>query len=327
MRRLLAFVLSLIVHALTLAFVLAGGALIAVNPGEVPAWVAGALLLAVGVMLRPRLGRLTADAEVLARSSAPELYGAAARVADALAVKPPATVAIMDLGVDATYARIGLRRTPVIVVGLPLWLALTPRQRVTLLARAYAEGKIGEGLIVGEALSTLAEWRMGLVGAVPLKQREEARVVMDRASLGVMHAPGASYEAAGLLGRIFGRVLGGPVLLAEYALTRLVRAGDSRTREERRVLTARVTSAEELDELEGLMASGRYLAPIQAAALRGESVAAIRQDALTRARLSDDGVLTSAPGSELLGARESGLIDEELLKHYTRAIRGFGLIS
>ncbi|MFI6295548.1 hypothetical protein ACIBEJ_28410 [Nonomuraea sp. NPDC050790] len=327
MKRLLAVVLSLIVHALTLAFIVAGGALIVLNHTELPAWLAGGLLLAVGVMLRPKLGRLPADAEVLSRSAAPELYRAATRVAESLAVKPPAVVAIMDLGVDATYTRIGLRRTPVLVIGLPLWLALTPRQRVTLLARACAGGVIGEGLVVGEALSTLADWRMGLVGAGPLKPREEARVVMDRASLGVMHTPGASYEAAGLLGRIFGRVLGGPVLLAEYALTRLVRAGDSRTRERRRAMTARGTSAEELDELESLMASGRYLAPIQAAALRGESVPAIRQDALTRARISDDGVLTSAPGSELMGARESELIDAELLKHYTRAIRGFGLIS
>lgn len=75
------------------------------------------------------------------------------------------------------------------------------------------------------------------------------------------------------------------------------------------------------------MSSGRYLAPIQAAALRGESVSNIRQGALTRSRLSDDGVLTSAPGSELLGAQESALIDEELHRHYTRAIGGFGLIS
>jgi hypothetical protein len=79
----------------------------------------------------------------------------------------------------------------------------------------------------------------------------------------------------------------------------------------------------ELEEL----ATGGYLAPMQAAALRGESVAAIREGALARWRLTDDGVLTSAPHSELLGMRESARIDDELRAHYTRAIRGFGLIS
>lgn len=66
---------------------------------------------------------------------------------------------------------------------------------------------------------------------------------------------------------------------------------------------------------------------MQAAALRGESVASIRQSALARFRLTDDGVLDSPPHSELLGTRDSGRIDEELLAHYTRAIGGFGLIG
>ncbi|MFI6497226.1 hypothetical protein [Nonomuraea typhae] len=327
MKRLLALAVSLCVHLLTLAFLVAGVALIAASPGELVVWLAGGLLVTIGVVLRPRLGRLPADAEVLGRAAAPELYGAAARVAGAVGVRAPVTVAVMDLGVDATYTRVGLRRTPVLVIGLPLWLALPPRQRATLLARAYAMSATGEGLIVGQALATLAEWRLGLTGAEPIKAREEARLQMDKASLGIMHNPGASYDAAGFLGRIVGRVLGGPLLLVEVGLVRLVRSDAGRTEELRRGLAAKVTSAEELSALEELMASGRYLAPIQAAALRGESVPSIREDALTRSRLADDGVLTSAPGTGALGSRESAAIDAELLAHYTRAIRGFGLIS
>lgn len=314
-------------HAFTLAFIVLGCVTVVVNAQYLAAWLLGGTLVAIGVLLRPRLGRLPADAEVLARSSAEELYGAATRIAEAVGVKPPATVAIRDLGVGADYDKVGLRRTPVLVIGLPLWLALTPRQRVALLATAYSAAESQEGLIVAGAQSTLSEWRHALLGAEPLKRREEARAQIDAASLGVMHAPDTTYEMAGFIGRVFGRVLGGPVLLAELALNKLVRAGDDRVMERRRALAERAAPARELAELAELMASGSYMAPMQAAALRGENVAAIRESALARSRLSDDGVLTSVPGSRLLGSRESELIDEELLKHYRRAIRGFGLIT
>ncbi|MEV0519846.1 hypothetical protein, partial [Nonomuraea sp. NPDC050405] len=114
----------------------------------------------------------------------------------------------------------------------------------------------------------------------------------------------------------------------------------------------RVVAARDLAEVRGLLASGRYLAPMQAAALRGESVPAIREQALARAALPSAGPEQgreqgreqgsgqnsgrdsgrgsgrgSDAGSELLGAAESHRIDDELLRHYTRAIRGFGLIA
>src|SRR5690606_19373415 len=52
--------------------------------------------------------------------------------------------AVGDPATETTYRKFGLRRRPVLVVGLPVWLALTPRQRATLLAMAYA----GEALAV-----------------------------------------------------------------------------------------------------------------------------------------------------------------------------------
>lgn len=317
MKRIAAVVLALAIHALTLGFVVGGGWLIVAHYDFLPAWLVGGFLLAIGVALRPRLGRLPDDAEVLPRSEAPELYGMAERVASAVGVRRPAKVAIMDLLVGARYERIGLLRTPVVTIGLPPWLALAPRQRAALLAKACAAASNGDGLIVEGAKATLAEWRHSLFGAEPLTKREEAQVQIAT-SLGAM-APSSGYEAAGFLGRILGRVFGWPVLLAERALTKLT-SGKAQP-----VITA-VPSAE-LEELDELMSTGRYLAPMQAAVLRGESVATIRQDALTRARLSDDGVLTSAPGSDLLGAAESARIDVELHAHYVRAVRGFGLIS
>jgi hypothetical protein len=265
----------------------------------------------------------------------------AERVADRIGVKRPQKVAVRDLVLGTTYARTGLLRVPVLVIGLPSWLAMSPRQRVALLVRAYAELPTGGELIVDGALSTLGEWREALIGAAPLRAREAAHTQMA-SSLGVLDTSSTGYEAVSFLGRIVGRVLGGPVLLTEYCLKRLARSDDARRQERRQARAMRVLTAEELAEIDGLLAGGRYVAPMQAAALRGESVASIRQTAL----LAPDGVRTAASGSplstlkpsdlklsgsalsgsELLGSAESDRIDDELLRHYTRAIRSFGLV-
>lgn len=327
MKRLPALALALLVHALTLAFVGLGVWTTVVNSGLFVGWLFGGLLVAIGWMLRPRLDAgLPADAEMLDRSAAPELYGVVERVADRVGVPRPHRVAVRDLDPGARYVRTGLRRTPVLAVGLPLWLALSPGQRVTMLAVACAETPSLEEVVVDGALATLAEWRAALLGAAPLRVREEAQTKVVAASLTADH-PGTGYEVAGMLGRAVGRVLGGPLLLVEYTLTRLVRSDESRRRRRREERALRVVTASALGELEALAESGRYLAPMQAAALRGEGIASIRAGALARARLTDDGVLTAAPGSHLLHADQSDRIDEELLRHYTRAVRGFGLIS
>ncbi|MEU6710653.1 M48 family metallopeptidase [Nonomuraea sp. NPDC046802] len=326
MKRLLAVVLALMVHLLTLGFVVLGGWTMLTTPDSLLAWLLGALSLAVGWVLRPRLGRLPADAEVLDRAEAKELYALAERVADQVGVKRPSKVAVRDLTPHAGYDLIGALRVPVLVIGLPLWLALPPRQRAALLATAYARLPTGEERVVGGALYTLDAWRDALMEAGPLRVREEAQTSITAASLGPMDQPGTTYEVAGFFGRVIGRVLGGPVLLVRYVLARLSRSGEERAEQRRRALARRAASEAELSELKELASSG-YLAPMQAAALRGESASAIRRDALARFRLTDDGVLTSAPHSGLLGTRQSELIDEELLGHYTRAIRGFGLIT
>ncbi|MGW0195389.1 hypothetical protein [Nonomuraea sp. NPDC003201] len=326
MKRVLALLLALLVHLLTLGFVALGAWVILGYPASLLAWLFGGASLAIGWALRPRLGGLPADAELLDRSSASELYGAAERVADRVGVRRPRKVAVMDLDPDTRFDRVGPLRTPILMIGLPLWLALPPRQRVALLATAYARVPTGDELVVSGALFTLEAWRDALLGAEPLRIREEAQTKIAASSLGAVDHPGTTYEVAGMFGRLLGRVLGGPVLLVRYALTRLARAGESRTLARQRQLARRAASEQDLAELDGL-ARGGYLAPMQAAALRGESVAAIRQGALARSRLTDDGVLTTPPHSELLGTRESERVDDELLAHYTRAIRGFGLIS
>nr|SBO94427.1 peptidase M48, Ste24p [Nonomuraea gerenzanensis] len=321
--------LALVVHLLTLAFVVLGGWIILRAPGSILSWLLGGVSLAVGWTLRPRLGRLPADAEVLDRAAAPELHALADRVADRAGVKRPSQVAVRDLATRTRYDRVGLARTPVLAVGLPLWLALPPKQRVALLARAYARLPAGDERVVSEALATLDAWRDALLGpgSGPQQARMDAEDKMAGAAPMALEAMRPAYDVTGLLGRLVGRVLGGPVLLTRYALGRLSRAGEGRVQARRRAATLRVASEAELAELESLEERGGYVAPMQAAALRGESVSAIRRTVLTKFRLTADGVWTSAPHSELLDSGQSDRIDEELAVHYARAIRGFGLIS
>ncbi len=324
-KRITALAIALVVHALTLAFVVLGAWTIVVNAEFVFAWLIGGGLIGIGWLLRPRLGRVPADAEALDRSAATELYDTAERVADRMGIARPRKIAVQDLVPAATYERVGPLRTPVLLIGLPLWLALPPRQRVALLALAYARGTAGDDVIVRSALWTLGEWRGALLGSAPLKAREEAQNTIT-ASLGALDAPGTGYEAAGALGRVLGRVLGIPVLLLERGLIRLTRSDDGRRRERTLALARRVVPAEDLAELEKVMAGSGYLAPMQAAVLRGENVPAIRRGALARFEQAAPGVFGS-PAATLLGSAESDRIDDELLRHYTRAVRGFGLIT
>lgn len=317
-----ALLLSLFVHALTLAFMAVGCWIIWANARLAVFWLIGLLLIGIGVLLLPRARRLPADAEVLGRSAAPELYAAAERVARAMGVEPPETLAVCDLAVATEVLRAGRRR--VLLIGLPPWLVLSPRQRVVLLARAYA-AEPDDGRIVGGALAGLAVWRESLLRGKEAPGRSDVHTRIG-ATLGSAGTPSGAYAGMGTMGRGLGAVLGLPVLALEWALTRLVQAarGDAAAEELQRVL--RVATDAEPAELDGLLRDGRFLAPVQAAALRGQSAAEIRAAARDRTDAGDRAD-TPAPEDGLLTAGASERIDAELSGHFARAIKGFGLIS
>ncbi|MFI7418652.1 hypothetical protein [Nonomuraea sp. NPDC049684] len=321
-RRAAAVLMALVIHASTLALIALGVRVIYVNPGFLFAWMIGGVLIGVGVLMCPRPPRLPADAEVVERSAAPELHALAERVARAVHVQPPARVAVRDLGMTSEYVRTGFGGRA-LVIGLPTWLVLPARHRVALMARAYAE-QAHEGLIVGTALTTLTQWRESLQGgggsASHLREEQHTRI---GALFGVQGTPAGTYEAAGSIGRAVGHVLGWPVLVLQRLLIRLARAdGGRRTEQQLPEVDAVVTDAD-LRELSELMEGARFLAPVQAAALRGAATSAIRTSALDRA--SEIGMDTG--DADLLTAQASSRIDCELSEHYARAIRGFGLIS
>jgi Zn-dependent protease with chaperone function len=73
----------------------------------------------------------------------------------------PASVIIINGDFNAAHARIGLRRRPVLWLGLPLWDILRNSERVALLAHEFAHqvnGDPAHGLVVGSAIRTLADW-------------------------------------------------------------------------------------------------------------------------------------------------------------------------
>lgn len=319
-----ALLLSLVVHGLTLACVAMGCWIIYANSDFPLVWPVGLVLVGIGVLVAPRRRRLPADAEPLSRSSAPELYGVAERVARAMGVEPPATVALRDLTTAGEYLRAGRGRRA-LVIGLPLWLALPARQRVVLLARTYAEAH-DEGMVVGGALSTLALWRESLLRGGPAPGRAEAHTRIG-ATLGSEGAPAGTYEGMGAAGAVLGKVLGLPVLLLERTLIRLARGGRTGAARRRRARARRVATDVELAELARLTRDGRFLAPLQAAALRGASVPEIRRAACAGTEALASGAGVHDAGSGLLLPEASDRIDEELAVHYARAIRGLGLIS
>jgi Zn-dependent protease with chaperone function len=116
------------------------------------------VLLAVAFFIRPRFGRVPKNLILLSRTDAPELYRLLDRVADETGARRVDIVAA-DRRFNAAYAAVGLRRRRVVTIGLPLWNALTPQERISILGHEMGHGVNGDsrhGLVVGTALWSLA---------------------------------------------------------------------------------------------------------------------------------------------------------------------------
>jgi Zn-dependent protease with chaperone function len=93
------------------------------------------------------------------RAEAPKLYALVDEVARALDT-PSIDVLGIDHDWNASWAVLGLPRRRVLTLGLPLWTALEPNERVALLAHELAHERNGDarrGLFVHGAVSALAE--------------------------------------------------------------------------------------------------------------------------------------------------------------------------
>ncbi|MFF3671989.1 M48 family metalloprotease [Microtetraspora malaysiensis] len=346
--RALTYLMSAAVHAITAAIMAAAIVVVVIWHDKVLGWLFGAGLAAVALWSRPRAVRPPDGAEEVSRAEAPTLFEVADRVAHAAGVAPPATVYLHDRLFACAHLRVGVRRRPALVIGLPLLLTLTPRERAGMLAVAFSEdvgGDPARGLLVRSALLTAGEWRHALLSARVERHRPTGDAVIDN-----VWFPGERIGSQ-LIGKITGAVLGWPLFLAEFALTRLL-AGQSQVARyyADQVAARAVSTPAVLRYLDALtMADGR-LTPILSAARRGASIDEIRRAVplsgdvdreaviarreassarrtwrdlapplALRAALLEEG--DAQEGSTGIDEAESDRIDAELSHHLARTVR------
>ncbi|WP_153449425.1 M48 family metalloprotease [Streptomyces smaragdinus] len=175
-----AFALACLVHALTVALLVAGLLLIVLGweTGIQPA--VGAVLVVLAVALRPRPGRLGEDALLLPREQAPHLYGLLDRVADEHGTRRVDVVVVSE-EFNACVFEYGYRRRRCLTIGLALWTVLTPQQRVALLGHEfghYVNGDPRSGLVIGTALDSLHHWVYFLTPHRPVGPIETAAAAL-----------------------------------------------------------------------------------------------------------------------------------------------------
>ncbi|MFI7599783.1 M48 family metalloprotease [Actinoplanes sp. NPDC049681] len=122
--------------------------------------VLGAVLVGVAYLVRPRLGRmsdLAGKGIVLGPDRAPRLFALVERVATAVGAPLP-QVLMIGYDLNAFTTAVGVRRTRVLCVGLPLWATLEPQERVALLGHElshFVNGDVRRGPLTQVAETTL----------------------------------------------------------------------------------------------------------------------------------------------------------------------------
>ncbi|MDN3356880.1 M48 family metallopeptidase [Actinomadura sp. DC4] len=153
--RVTSYALALLMHAGTLALVVAAGLLLWTDVNVVTV-IAAAVLLTTAFLVAPRFGRLRG--QVRLRTDAPALFRLIDRIGAEIGARPVHAVVVTG-AFNAAYGTVGLRRRRVLELGLPLWDTLTEQQRVAVLGHELAHGVNGDsrhGLVAGTSLSTLA---------------------------------------------------------------------------------------------------------------------------------------------------------------------------
>lgn len=152
----LSYVLAFLVHGLSFALLGTGVWLLTRGLGGLAA---GAPLVLLFLVLRPRFPRLDPRVARLHREDAPRLFRLVDSVAREVGTRGVDTV-VVDPDVNASVTTYGPRRR-VLHLGLGLWAVLTPQEKVALLGHElghFANGDTRHGGVVGSALHTLRLW-------------------------------------------------------------------------------------------------------------------------------------------------------------------------
>ncbi|NUO98014.1 MAG: M48 family metalloprotease [Nonomuraea sp.] len=157
--RVVGYLVAWLIHLLPPALVAAGVFLLTrFTILSVPA---GLVALDLAWVLRPRFGRISPADEKLTRQDAPRLFALIDRIG-AETGAPRTDLVVISGEVNASFGTYGPRRRRVVEIGYPLWLVLTPEERVVVLAHEMAHASNGDarhGLVVGGALHSLTELR------------------------------------------------------------------------------------------------------------------------------------------------------------------------
>ncbi|MEU8237770.1 M48 family metalloprotease [Actinoplanes missouriensis] len=297
-----------------------------------PVNILGVLVLAVAVVLRPRLGRLrdlTAEATEVDRGTAPALFGLIERVAAATGAPMP-DVVLMGAEQNAYTVTVGLRRRRVLYLGAPLWAVLDPQERVALVGHElghFVNGDVRRGLLTQSARSTLGQVAYLLTpdrgGDLVAQIVEFVGWVFSRLALGfqllLLWTSLRDSQRAEYLADELAAKAGGSAatirLLDSFLITDAV---DTVVRREARAKQGaeawRAAAGVARTRLEPQVAAMRQLSRRTDVSLFASHPPAGLRAALTATR-------PEQPAAVVLPETDSARIDEELAAHYERARR------
>jgi Peptidase family M48 len=155
----IAFGLAAGVHLLTLTLLITGIVIVAVGFPAFAAIFWGAILCAFVWLMRPKPGKVPPQ-DLADQKDFPALHAFVNQIAKELGGRRVSKI-LVDQSFNAAYAVLGWRRVPVLWIGLPLWMALRPQERLALVGHEIAHGVNGDGtrgFIVGSAVNALNEW-------------------------------------------------------------------------------------------------------------------------------------------------------------------------
>ncbi|WP_333772961.1 hypothetical protein [Streptomyces sp. IBSBF 3136] len=132
-----AYAVAGMVHLVTAALFIGSVLLIVIGLRTVVQPMIGLVLLGLVLALRPRIGQLNPDLPTLREADAPALFDLLGGIADTCGVRPPDAVQLAP-EFSVTVTHYGYLRKRCLVVGLPLWAAYPPQQRVAAIAHAMA---------------------------------------------------------------------------------------------------------------------------------------------------------------------------------------------
>ncbi|MEV6103935.1 M48 family metalloprotease [Streptomyces sp. NPDC051940] len=160
-----AYAVAWLVHGVTVALLVGGVLFIALGWGKgiYPAY--GVFCLALVVLLRPRFPKLDDELPRLRRQDAPQLFELLDRIADDYGTRRVDVVEVSP-EYNASVMAYGIRRGRRLEIGMALWSALGPQERVALLGHEFGHfvnGDTGGNLVIGTAMRSLSEWIRVLV--------------------------------------------------------------------------------------------------------------------------------------------------------------------